>query len=769
VAKSERQPTDARRRAVRAERAARLKVPLLARTGLDEWTEWFAGLEHPFARAWGEFFPGPEERSLGVPPNPDAAVTLTNLATSARDHFLEMQKQALEEAVAAVHRVDALSLLGLMLFFQRFRQWGSSQDPSAVPDDLDFELACQIVSGSAPSTVAGFDPADVTEAFGRLAHLRYLAHAVSTADRFVPAGESAGVTDEAIRNDLLSRRLIRRGAAYRIHAKQLSLQLGSAHGPAMVGKLGFDVADFVAVSEALAELWRDTVTPAVDEALKEAERVLAATSDPPPSVRTAAFLEAAQRWIVPAVVPTVGEIRDRLAAPTRDRLDDLLKAMSLCPGEAEPIRGVLDEPAARDRPFLVFGGPSPELPDDRRVLVAGPGALLTDMVATVEPLLARTFVANWSSARARAVDTFALDLLASRLPGATVLSSVFVDAPDGSGRFEMDGLLLFDDIALFVEGKGAPFKLASRRGSVDRYRGQLKDLIGYGATQLARDARLLDGGPVPLLDDRGATVGRLDPGKIRTSFQILPSLDDLGDIGTRMSLLDTMSLLAPDQTPWIVGVTDMAIVIDALRGPAELVAYLEWRSQWVREPRLLIVDEVELFVLYQRAVDLPARLREAGNNAKVIFASGQPAFDDYYSGLDRTGPPSPLPRVRLTKRFARFSEELSRLRPPGWLAAVSAAVQVPESLQTVFEDRATEKSLAARATRRGWHVSGDTDFATVVVAADVPWPEAFDNAGLPARYAGSALVLLFRVVGSRLRLEWACRGNDMNPPPRWTA
>jgi hypothetical protein len=764
-------PSDARRRAVRAERAVRSKVPLLRRTGLDAWADWFVEQDHSFAKAWAEFFQGPEQRAAGLASNPEAVAALTELAPSAREYFLARQAQVLDAAVAAVGRVAGLPFLGLMLFLQRFEPWGSGQDPSEVPNDLDFELACQAVAGGPPPEGTPFNPIDVIDALGLFAEVRLLAHAVNTVERFVPGWDDAvDVSDVVVRNDLLARRLVRRGAAYPVHARRLAVELGAAHQAAMVDRLGFDVADFVAVAEGLTALWRDAVPTAVDKALAAAKH--AATAAGPISEESAgsvAFILAAQIWIVPAVAPSLAELRDRLPEPTRDRLDAVLAATALRPGEAKPLKGVLDEPAARDRPFLLFDSPSASWPDGRRLLATGPGALLSDMIPTVESLLSRTFGNGWPPARARAVDAFVVDLLASRLPGCRTFKSVYIEPPDGSGRFEMDGLVLFDDMALFVEGKGAPFKLAARRGSVDRYRGQVRDLLGYGAKQLARDSRLLDGQPVPLLDARGTAVGLLDPALIRRSFQVLPSLDDLGDAGTAVSLLGAWGVLGPGQTPWIVAVTDMAVVVDALRGPAELVAYLEWRMRWLREPRLLIVDEMEMFVLFQRAVDLHGKLRDAGGDSRLIFESGQPAFDDYYSGLDRTGPASPQPRVRLTRRFHRFADELTRVRPNGWLGAASAALQAPESVQLACDDRLSERSLTLAAAREGAVVTGDREFATVVVDPHIPWPDAYREHRLAERYALSEIVLMFRATGARLRLEWACRGSETEPPPRWKA
>jgi hypothetical protein len=63
------------------------------------------------------------------------------------------------------------------------------------------------------------------------------------------------------------------------------------------------------------------------------------------------------------------------------------------------------------------------------------------------------------------------------------------------------------------------------------------------------------------------------------------------------------------RTPWIIGVTDLHVVIDVLYKPAQLVGYLDFRDRWTRDARLVIADELELLALFLHQVDLAAKLR----------------------------------------------------------------------------------------------------------------------------------------------------------------
>lgn len=775
-------PEQFRRRAreIDAERAARQPVPMLGRISFDTWSEWFIQQDHPFARAWSDYYPTPERRAGGSLPAPATIEQLRELAPDAREHFLQAQRDAIEDARRAIQNSDGLTLLSILLLKTQFAPWGSDREDLELSPELDLELASQEVLAQRSTESVSTDPLQIGAALSLIERVRLLACAVNVAEGFLSTAEDYENLsnqghigdDQNVRNYLLMRRLMHRGAAYGVHARQLSLALGRTYEDSLVKRVGFSVRDMIALADGVLSLWRERIPAAFDHAAWLVNTAEANVEDPAlkPLVQHAAILAGTKEYLIPNLAPHVDELGQRLPEPTRSRLDALISRLSLRPGQGQQLRSALDEPVTRERPFILFDDTlSNTSNNETRLLAANTRALTTDMVSTVEALLAREFSQGWSAARANAVDSYAVEILASRLPGCRAFTSVYVDLSDGPGRFEIDGLILFDDSVLFIEGKGAPFKLAGRRGSVDNYRSQVKNLIGGGAKQLARDAFLLQQrSPFPVTDRSGNVLTIFDPTSIRRSFQILPCLDSLGDVGTNLRLLDEWGIVPPDESPWIVALTDMRIVIDALRGPAELVAYLDWRRRWVRDPRIIIIDEIEMFTLFQRAVDMRLKLRDISED-RVMFASGQPAFDDYYAGLEGSGPRSEQPRLRLTPRFRRFVGELQRVRPERWLGAAAVALQAPESIQVTFDRREIERDLAASTHRDGVVVRGADDFRIIVINQHLTWPEVYADGGVAASYADADLVFLCRAVGSRIRLEWACRGDEVDPPPRWCA
>jgi hypothetical protein len=103
----------------------RPSIPLLGQTSMDAWSAWFAAEDHPFARAWAEFFPTPELRAAGTEPDPEAQASLEELAEDAFEYFLGLQTEALRTVQESVRKIEALPLLTHLLFKTHFAPWGT--------------------------------------------------------------------------------------------------------------------------------------------------------------------------------------------------------------------------------------------------------------------------------------------------------------------------------------------------------------------------------------------------------------------------------------------------------------------------------------------------------------------------------------------------------------------------------------------------------------------------------------------------------------------
>lgn len=507
-------------------------------TAVVAFRDWMATLGDPFADIYARALPDPTNMHDGhIEPDSELSSTLRALAPQAAQRYQTAQDQSLRVLTEAIEGVDPLPLLSGAILMTHIRPWGQYFEPAEFPNMFDLEIIAGIVASlpterqRRPATAE--DLANVL----RLARLvNYWAHALKEALSFTDEKDAKVRAEGQIRNELLTRWLAWRGDAYPIHAESAAKALVGNHEREFEIRMGFSVHALIDLSRALQLRWERLVTPALEAAWKQARLV---TQETPVSIDKGskqfrqAWTQSAMENLAEALsVPADGKAQ--LLARDQAALEcSIFEAISIQPGDGPEISSVLFDPPQRTRPFLMLpaslrGDETPDTQELRRALLVNPYALTTDLHMIVESLLA-TKSPRWPRARARAVDNYAIDLLTKSLPGSQSVTNVLINCRNGLE--EIDGVVLFEDIALVVEGKGAPLKLAARRGSVDKFISQLRELVGEGQRQLARDHNFMLQEPPRIFYNKSGDVALAIERKIRRCYQILPCLDGLGDIG----------------------------------------------------------------------------------------------------------------------------------------------------------------------------------------------------------------------------------------------
>jgi len=739
--------------AVRAQ-AARAPVGLSDITASRGFDAWFRSIDDPFAELYVEVDPFARAKAgrdiadgpVFVEVDNDSASELHRLAPSAVIRFQSAQTDALEQLARAVEGLDPLPLLCGMIFLARFESWGTYFEPSQVVRDLDLELVAGIVATLSYETRRVTTVHDWVNVATLAELVRNWAQALWLASGFIGKQDS----DAGVRREMLGRWLSMRGSAYPVHGESLARALARGRETVLRESVGFTIEDVLRFSASLYGQWQRNLTPALNVAWDHAKKM---TGESPNELRRGSDRFRAEWYNATLnVLPIVlGVPLNRGGSPPfgtdRDTFMAMLDELGMRPGDATAFKSVLVDPPQRTRPFLVL--PAPLGTDGPEVaLLAHPAALSTDLHLTVESLLGR-LLPTWPKARARVVDNHAISLLTRILVGATTFTNVFIDG--SAGREEIDGIVVYEDIVIVVEGKGAPMKLAARRGSVKKFVAQLRELVSEGNRQLERDARyVLDGNPARYYGPDGRTVLTVDGNSVRRCYRLLPTLDGLGDIGVRTARLVDLAILPEGVHPWIVGITDLNVVADVLRRPAEFVGYMEFRQRWADGARLLVVDELDMLALYLYQVDLAGRLGQAPADGQLMHPSGQYLFDTWYDGQSGMGPIGPPLRIKTTVRLRRFVDELQRTKPDHWLASATAALQVPITVATAVD--VLEARIARQARRDGVVVRNDQDHAVVAVANDIPWTDVLTG-HLVEVIDRAPVSLLLRQHGNRLRLE----------------
>ncbi len=141
-----------------------------------------------------------------------------------------------------------------------------------------------------------------------------------------------------------------------------------------------------------------------------------------------------------------------------------------------------------------------------------------------------------------------------------------------------------------------------------------------------------------------------------------PMLHTLGVFAFELPRLQSLVEFESPGVPWPALITDLRVITE-LAGPAELLHYLQWRSQLPLGDGMHAVDELDIFGSYLfGGVGGPSPEPEL----LVNLASSTTTFDQYYFAVEAGENPDP-PRRVLGDWLESVLDDLAETRPRRWL------------------------------------------------------------------------------------------------------
>jgi hypothetical protein len=280
-----------------------------------------------------------------------------------------------------------------------------------------------------------------------------------------------------------------RGTSYAHHGTDLATTLYRPFERWCLERYGFTLDDVLSIGETAHALLTGRMNALLDEARAFAERVQThasslaarenltaeesaklAAPETMVSLTQRAVIDVYEHGVRDAMSFTFDDLID--AGLPQDRVDAALKELSLSAGSLSPdaYGGLFDESPLVEHPFVEFDG--------RFVLVV-PGMVLRDAVALLEDRFLRG-VSTFSKARAKTLDRLAVGYLKALLPGSKGFTNLHYDGT------ELDGLVIFENTAFVVEGKGSALSIQAQRGDVVRLGRDLGRAVEDAWTQGAR-------------------------------------------------------------------------------------------------------------------------------------------------------------------------------------------------------------------------------------------------------------------------------------------
>lgn len=601
------------------------------------------------------------------------AAELKPLAASSVTTYRDELSVAIDDLRKRLARMDPVIVMA-NASFRYGVVFGDFFEPTAETSEAKVEFIAGLLTSVNCDPSVG-DPESVVEAHEALAstdEIFNIASLLNTAEHIAAEGREA-----AHRYHARARHLTVRGSGYPQHGLDLARRIYAPYAEVMHSTLGFDLETLVAIEDGIMHSLTDRLNDAGEAAVSQANtHAEGAATQLGPGTQADASAPSVEEvrerilfWALYSQLPSAmsfsaAELAEMTNVDERT-IELVLERLALPVGEGA---GTYDSPfrtsPLRARPFVSWQG---------TYLLPAPGIIGREYVTLIERHLSQP-TKTFHQRRARVVDDYAVELLASLFPGCQAHGRLFY-TPMGGDEFETDGLLLWDDVALIIEGKGAALGASVERGDVARLRNDIAKTIEHAWEQgkRVRDELLSERG-AQFRTDSGEIV-RVERGEIRTVFVINPTIHLMSDYAPQLARLRHLDLFRDGEYPFSVFVNDLRVIVETLSGPAEFLTYLTWRSKLPLGESVLVGDEIDLLGMFLLRGQISRRLSLDPGNLIVVNGSTVD-FDDFYMAQTPGKRRARRPRMFSIPPVNRFLERLEQERPPGWRASAEVALEL---------------------------------------------------------------------------------------------
>jgi hypothetical protein len=683
---------------------------------------------------------------------------LRRLALEKRSEYKQRVEEKFKELRGELAQLHPLAALARVLITNVITAWGHYHEPTEQGSESKVELTAGILL-TQPSDFEYDDPppADkvkaIHDALDEIYHLAYLADVAE-----MLSAEHLGAPEE-LRFRARMRWLRVRGDTYEQHSKELARTLYDPYEPHLRALLGFSMQELIQVGDAAEEHLTNRINSLYEGTRIVAQRALelAKRQDDPAHLHAAlsefgqeTFIELAgmgffEAHITEALSFTPEDLTKTKAAPSLQVVNAVLTRLTGRIGSRpeQSFTGIYSTNPLSDRPFVEWKG---------RYMLPVPGALLREYPRLLERELLQSRPA-FSKHRAKVLDELAVKLLQDMLPGSKVYTNLFYNSPSANGeRVELDGLVIFDRIALIVEGKATALSAQSLRGDLQRLARDTKRAVQEAWEQGARArSDFTSGQDIFFTDQKGREALRLQADAFDEILIINPTLHALAHYGPHLPALRALGLFPQEEYPWSVYINDLRVISEITSNAAEALYYLLWRSRLPLGDRIIASDELDVFNAFLLGEDYLTPLEE-GRVSCIIVHGSTVDFDDYYIGEIGKGPKARKPRKFSIPIIEKFVKRLSIERQKGWLEAAGVCLELTLAQLAAVDvfSRKAFQGLPKKDFRTGeWY-----GCVVVALGSSTTWEDA--KAAVHPSSDARKIIFLDRRKG-RVAVTWACR------------
>jgi len=187
------------------------------------------------------------------------------------------------------------------------------------------------------------------------------------------------------------------------------------------------------------------------------------------------------------------------------------------------------------------------------------------------------------------------ELIASCLPGSQHYTNLNYN--DGNNG-ELDGLVIYDNCAFFIEGKSHKITDRAKKGFVDRIEQHIDDIIRYSHSQALRASKyILNNSSVELFPKKGKKI-KIAGEKIKHFFLISLSFEPIANISLYIKVSNDLNLFTEQQFPWVVSLYDLMVIAEHMESASFFIHFLYKRFEVFKIKAIQIHDELDVMAYY---------------------------------------------------------------------------------------------------------------------------------------------------------------------------
>lgn len=220
-----------------------------------------------------------------------------------------------------------------------------------------------------------------------------------------------------------------------------------------------------------------------------------------------------------------------------------------------------------------------------------------------------------------------MELLQKMLQNGTPYQQLKYD--DGNNG-ELDGLMLYDNYAFFVEVKGNAVSDKAKGGNLNKIKDHIDDIIDHSHQQGMRAARFFKSAVVTEYKNKKNQIVSISSEGIKHIFYISLSLDPISNIGNHIKAENSLNLFTNAPIPWVINLYDLMVIADFIEGPSFFIHFLIRRNQFFKMKKMKMTDELDILLYYlQEGLHFEDLEKDETIN-NYEFQSQGSVINDYY-------------------------------------------------------------------------------------------------------------------------------------------